>query len=388
MHRIGIQFVAAAALVLAAAALHSCGTAEPVPVVPLSVSIPLADVDEAEGSQFIDITAGGQWTATLVFDSDVQWASLKQTAGSGSGRNTIYWESNSSAVPRAVTVRVDCGGEVSTAVLTQAGKLSLPDATLNPDPVPCWLELPSTDDSSRYFFTHDMTLGSAKVRNYSFFLDPEARLSVWVAYPLNKGFISSGGRTDEWSLDPKVPRSCQPVIFMGGFQGGYQRGHQCPSADRLEKNANKATFYGTNMTPQRGDLNEAAWAALEGRVRVWSSSFDTLYVVTGADIRGSKEFAYDNDGKAITVPVGYFKALLGYKKNASSSSMPGQVRGYVGIGFYFQHREYDKNSVMSQSMTIDELERKTGFDFFVNLPDKITEQGAATVESTKSTWWK
>ena len=68
--------------------------------------------------------------------------------------------------------------------------------------------------------------------------------------------------------------------------------------------------------------------------------------------------------------------------------MPGQVRGYVGIGFYFQHREYDKNSVMSQSMTIDELERKTGFDFFVNLPDKITEQGAATVESTKSTWWK
>lgn len=381
--------MAAAALVVAAAILHSCGTTEPDDLAtPLSVTIPLSDVEAPEGSQFIDITAGGPWTAALVFDTDEQWARLKQTSGSGTCRNTIYWDRNVSETPRVVTVRVDCGGQVSTAVLTQAGEKRMTTATLHPDPVPVWLELPSTDDSSRYFFTHDMTLGTARHRNYSFFLDPEAKLSVWVAYPLNKGLISSGGRTDDWSLDPKVPREYQPVIYMGGFRGGYERGHQCPSADRLERNANKATFYGTNMTPQRGELNELAWAALESRVRNWSNSFDTLYVVTGADIRGAKDYAFDNDGKAIPVPVGYFKALLGYKKNASSSSMPGQVRGYVGIGFYFQHHEYSESTIMAQSMTIDELEQKTGFDFFVNLSTKITEQDAATVESTKSTWWK
>ena len=86
------------------------------------------------------------------------------------------------------------------------------------------------------------------------------------------------------------------------------------------------------------------------------------------------------------MPEGYFKALLGYKKGGSIGNSTG---GYVGIGFYFEHRSYgnDKNTIMNQSMSIDELERRLGYDFFVNLPGVIGEDAAARVESEADDWW-
>ena len=135
------------------------------------------------------------------------------------------------------------------------------------------------------------------------------------------------------------------------------------------------------MTPQLGSLNQKKWADLETQIRNWSYSLDTLYVVTGADIRGAKDVAYDNNGAACTVPEGYFKALLGFKKGSSIGT-----GGYVGIAFYFEHRSYN-NDIMNQSMTIDELENRLGYDFFVNLPRKIGEEWAAKVESDVDDWW-
>ena len=42
---------------------------------------------------------------------------------------------------------------------------------------------------------------------------------------------------------------------------------------------------------------------------------------------------------------------------------------------------------MDSAMTLDELEEKTGFDFFVNLPEQISEKLAEYVEETKDNFW-
>ena len=122
-------------------------------------------------------------------------------------------------------------------------------------------------------------------------------------------------------------------------------------------------------------------------VRDWSGSVDTLYVVTGADIQSSTGKAYDNNGNTVTVPVGYFKALLARGIEDPSANKTG---GYAGIAFYFEHRSYssDKSSIMQQSMTIDKLEEMTGYDFFVNLPARVGESVAAQVESEVISWWQ
>ena len=238
-----------------------------------------------------------------------------------------------------------------------------------------------------------MALGTYHGRNYSFYLNPEARISLWVAYPLNRTLIGSGSRVDRWALDPKVPDDCQSVIFKGykwGSDGrSYDRGHQLPSADRLSAGVNETTFYGTNITPQLSSFNQNIWASLEGMVRSWSGQFDTLYVVTGADIRGAAQVAYDNYGKAVTVPSGYYKVLLGYKRNGTLG-MTNSTGGYTGIAFYFAHTSYtnDRQTIFEHSMTIDAIEEKLGMDFFVNLPTVAGAAFASKVESTPDPWWQ
>lgn len=364
--------------------IAACGETTP-SVELVSLSIRNTEVTAAAGSQFVSVEAVGDWT--LQIEGNPDWAELSKSSGTGNSATIVLkYDENTAKESRSLALVLSAAGCSSLrADFRQEGKQESNPSGLNPDKVASWLELPATaENDGRYFFTHDMTVGKYEGRNYSFYLDADAKISVWVAYPLNKGLIGSGSRTDAWSLDPKVPRQYQPVIYSG-FKGGYERGHQLPSADRYT--ANVSTFYGTNMTPQKADLNEYAWATLEGYVRNWANQFDTLYVVTGADINGSNSYASDNDGKKITVPVGYFKALLGYKRSGTIG-ITGTTGGYTAVGFYFKHQYYDDSEIMDQAMTIDALEQKTGFDFFVNLPSKIGDKLAANVESTKDSWWK
>lgn len=256
--------------------------------------------------------------------------------------------------------------------------------------MPKWLELPETkDDDGLDFYTHDQIIDGKNIRSWSFDYDPKALLSHWVAYPLNKKLRGNGSRTDQWGLDPKVPVSQQPVLYTTYKSNNgkkYDRGHQLPSADRLDYASNVKTFYFTNMTPQLSGLNQNSWANLETRVREWSESFDTLYVVTGCSVKGSTDVAYDNDGKAVTVPVGYYKALLGYKKTGSLGNSS-QNGGYIGCAFWFDHVDYS-GDFMTKAMSISELEEKTGVNFFVNLPSQIDDAKAKAVEQTKDSWWK
>ena len=66
---------------------------------------------------------------------------------------------------------------------------------------------------------------------------------------------------------------------------------------------------------------------------------------------------------------------------------PAKTGGFTACAFWYDHKPYSGN-VMDQSMTIAELEEKTGVDFFVNLPSRTDEDTAKMVETTKDSWWK
>ncbi len=373
------------------------------------IEIARSEAESTAGSQWVTVTAasGKEWTLSLSDESGatIDWIAADPAQGKGSSASaSVSWTANTSAESRTAVIRGVCGGLASTATFTQKGASAQPDPvdpdlpdTPIADNVPGWMELPATDNSGLYFISHASTTASGAGRNYSFYWDSKALVAHWVAYPLNKGCIASGSRTNAWGLDPKLPESAQPVLYKGFSNGGsygnsdggrqsYQRGHQCPSADRLSKDDNEMTFYGTNMTPQKGELNENIWAALETRVRDWSKAFDTLYVATGCVVEGSTEYAYDNVGKKVTVPVAYYKALLGYSK-AGSRGISSQTKGYTGVAFYFEHRGYSDNNYMNCAMTIDALEEKVGENFFVNLPAAIGDTMADKVEATRDDYW-
>lgn len=355
-----------------------------------SLSISNPNPVGVKGTQNLKVQAVGEWILNLVFEEDEEpWASLDTKSGTGSKSNVfINYEANYSEISRTVTIILENGAYSASCTLTQKPSTTVggssqgtPDKIVG-EPVPGWLELPAINDKNLYFITHEQTIVSTTIRSWSYLWDTDALVAHWVAYPLNAWTIGGGDRTNAWGLDTKVPRNLQPVLFTP-FRGGYDRGHQLPSADMLRLDANITTFYGTNMTPQLGNLNQKGWASLEGKVRDWAKSFDTLYVCTGCTVAGSSKVAYDNEGKAVKVPTAYFKALLGYKKSGTIS-ITGTTGGYTGIAFYYPHEAYS-GSWKSKAMSIDDLEKLVGEDFFVNLPAKIGADRAATVESYFST---
>lgn len=245
-----------------------------------------------------------------------------------------------------------------------------------------WLELPSTSATDGMdFFTHSMSLSSKTVRNYSYYYSYEDYDALWVAYPLNRSYIGANvGRNDKsWGYDPLMPEPCQQYVGES-YRNGYDRGHQIPSADRqgtLERNA--STFYATNMTPQLNSFNAGIWATLENSVRSLANTSDTLYVVTGA-VLGNKK-AKDRMGHSITVPDAYFKALLFY------GSGYGKFSKYSAAGVYMEHDGSLNGALGSFAMSIDELESKTGIEFFVNLPDKVGTETTKKIKAQQPSSW-
>ena len=193
------------------------------------------------------------------------------------------------------------------------------------------------------------------------------------------GNIGSGERTEKFTLNPLLKRSEQPYLpsaYKAGNAGSYDRGHQIASADRWDYRVNLETFFGTNMTPQHNDLNASDWALLEGKVRDWAKKSDTLYVVTGCSVAGSDKYVLDADGKKVTVPVGYYKALLRLSGGK-----------YSAAAFWFDNAPSKKGSIQkSMSMSVDDLEKKVGVDFFVNL-DAGTQKSVEAQNPADEAWW-
>ena len=253
---------------------------------------------------------------------------------------------------------------------------------------PHWLELPATKKGdSKEWFAHDMEGGDyfakpGAERNWSFYYDYASFVSLWVAYPLNRGLIGSGTRSDAWGYDPLIPYAYQQNIITSAYGTGHSRGHQIPSADRLERAANVSTFYATNMTPQDPDFNGGVWERLESKVRTYARSCDTLYVVTGCVVKPTSSVIKDKMNHSVKLPEGYYKALLRYKKGSPDGE-------YIACGFYLPHSSsIAPESFMDYKMSITELEERTGMDFFVHLADKVGPENARKIESqAPGSWW-
>lgn len=212
------------------------------------------------------------------------------------------------------------------------------------------------------------------IRNYSMLYDKKMKMAHWVAYPLHRCYTEKNvERKDNWVSDPLVRENEFQAVVSKSYGGKiYRRGHQIPSNDRVATmEMNNQTFYFTNQTPQRQDkFNGAIWMNLEHRINSWSTASDTVYVVTGAvppsdDATWIKEKSIkDNDGKDIPIPSYYFKAV--------ARKIGGK---YHTIAFWMQHRDYtDSQSYMKYAVSVSDLEKNTGFEFFPGLDESTKSQ--------------
>lgn len=353
------------------------------------------------------VKAYGKWTLDLDFGDGIEpWATISEKEGDGRTEVVLSAQANETGSPRSVVLILASEGQTATTTLTQAaGQSSSGGETSGSygyDVAPSYidyLELPATvAGDGRELVIHDWSgrkytgKKGTEGRNWSCDYDASERISIWVAYPLNNNLIGSWvSRSEAWGYDPALEgRTGIQQDVSGGYKNGnngwYSRGHQIPSADRLGTyERNSTTYYGTNMTPQNNSFNGGIWGSLEQAVRNSAASCDTLYVVTGCVLEGSNYYAVDRSNRQITVPTYYFKALLAH----TLSGTYGQ-NGYIAAGYWLPHDgSISDKDYKNYMLSISELEKKTGLDFFPNLIGKIGVDKSKLVETQLNTsWWK
>lgn len=229
------------------------------------------------------------------------------------------------------------------------------------------LELPRlSGKASDYFITHRVE--SDNRVNFSLEYDVEAHHARWVCFSFDKVTASiNTSRSDAWSWDPMVPS--QYEVFRNDFESkSFARGHLIASHDRVfSPEANRQTFYYTNMSPQRHTFNEGIWLQMEQSVQSWGRSLkndELLYVAKGGTIREEQIEGKRSNGR-IVVPKYYWMALL--KKSGER---------WHAVALLAEHAKPAKTPgrLLPYALSINELEEFTRLDFFFNLPDDIEEQ--------------
>ena len=204
------------------------------------------------------------------------------------------------------------------------------------------------------------------------------RSQRWSCYQMHPGNSSSmtnrkpreTGDFAEYPNDPNLP-SQYHFTADPYWNSGYDHGHIFPSADRAygyNQQANTQTFYLTNMQPQADGFNRYIWSEMEKQIRTWNSNHfrDTLYIAKGGTIDKTEDIikTIGSGVNRIPVPKYFFMAVLCKNKDTANG-------GYKALGFWIQHQSNMSSDLKPYVVSIRELERFTGIDFFCNLPDNI-----------------
>lgn len=189
-------------------------------------------------------------------------------------------------------------------------------------------------------------------------------IAEWVAYCLTREELQNkvAERTNDFREDTKITSASALSFDYSG--SGFDRGHLAPAADmKWSFKAMSDCFLMSNMAPQRPEFNQFIWNDLENKVRSWAYKYGAVYVVTGPVLEKPAKY-YQQIGKStkIAVPEYFYKVLLAQKNNSSKT--------IIARAFIMPNKKCDKK-IADYAVTIDQLEERTGLDFFSLLPDDI-----------------
>ena len=218
--------------------------------------------------------------------------------------------------------------------------------------------------------------------------DVDRKVALWASYRLESADVVDAQRVNAFRTDPRLPIDQNPSCddYAGS---GFDRGHTVPRSDMNRSlTAMVNTFFLTNMTPQRPNVNQGTWARLEDWVRAWAKLSGWVHVISGSVFDDDDDQQPDDPANAqlsqgssgVGVPSHYYKIII-------RETTPGQVEAITllipnavnvpGRGA----QDITKDNYLRQRIrTIAEVRRRTGLDLLPTPPfDKQTlEQAVAS----------
>jgi endonuclease G len=208
---------------------------------------------------------------------------------------------------------------------------------------------------------------------YAISYNRDQSIPNWVSWQLNQSWLGTVDRSNDFRPDTTLPAGWYQVRPSDYTSSGYDRGHLCPSGDRTRTpEDNSATFSMTNMIPQAPENNREIWRELEEYSRELVSQGTELYIIAGGT--GSKRAL---KGK-VTVPEYTWKVIAVLDRPGKGVSEVSTSTRLIAV-MMPNSNEVAHTNWTDYRVSVDEVEKVTGYDFFSNVPQSIQ----AAIESRK-----
>lgn len=179
--------------------------------------------------------------------------------------------------------------------------------------------------------------------------------AAWVAYRVAPVTQFQPMRRPEFRPDPRVEHAAPRRVYWGPE---YDRGHLAPNyamAQLYGADAQRASFYFSNVAPQTQRLNQLVWQRLEEiEIDQLAPKVGELWVLVGP--------IYNDDDS--NVPSSFFRIWLDRTSDdrwrALALRVPQNVRGDERLTRFL--------------VSVDAVEQATGLDFFAGLPARVEPQ--------------
>lgn len=214
-------------------------------------------------------------------------------------------------------------------------------------------------DTNEFFLPTSTTGQIVHHQGYSLSYSEQHEQAEWVAYELKKSHLSNTNfERPYFEVDKAIKTGA--AHWRNYKNSGFDRGHLCPAGDRkYSQEAHDETFLTSNISPQRNEFNAGIWNTLEQKVRYWAQKYDGVFVVTGGVLKGNLQTIGD---EYVAVPKQFYKIVM--DANNAKLKM---------IAFLLPHENSSK-PLYEFVMSVDEVERLTGIDFFAELDDELEDR--------------
>ena len=205
----------------------------------------------------------------------------------------------------------------------------------------------------------------------------------WVSWHLSTDWRGSTARQDDFRPDATLPAGWYQVQAVSYTGSGFDRGHNCPSADRTSTVAdNSATFLMTNMMPQAPRNNQQTWANLEDYCRTFLSTGNEVYIICGSYGRGgtgTNGYATTLDNGRVTVPARCWKVVVILPTGTVDATRVTTSTRVIAID---TPNDNGISTTWSTYRTsVDAIEAAAGLDLLSAVPGNIQQQVESRVDS-------
>jgi endonuclease G, mitochondrial len=221
--------------------------------------------------------------------------------------------------------------------------------------------------------------------------DRDRAIANWTSWELDATWlIKNSTRHDPYRVDTTLPAGWPQVGSGYNFSTyGFERGHLCPSADRVNTQVNNdALFVMTNLIPQSSESNGGPWGSLEGYERTLVGQGNVLYILCGgwgtggtSDV-GTFNSIVSTSGVSATVPNKLWKVIIVVPNGDGTSTDVSRVTTSTRtIAVIMDNNKGPFNSWDTYRVSVDSVESLTGYDFFSNVSTSIQAVIEANVDT-------